>query len=157
MKTCFIGLLLPALASSFVVRPGHATAGGFATILFSAVDDDAMYQGYADQWMEQQEQERQKHSKEPAIPTFEADYLAAAKARAAGKISSANSQAKDEDWQQIMEEKKNQYGIQNIGSADEWEDAARNAEKGGRRRFWLLRCRNTQSFQPISETGATST
>lgn len=73
-------------------------------------------------------EKKQEEDRKPKIQAFEADYLAAAKARAAQKPRSLNSQAKDEDWQQVMEEKRKQYGIKNIGSAEEWEEAARNAE-----------------------------
>ncbi len=43
-------------------------------------------------------------------PTSEADYLAAARARAAQKVPSVSSQAKDEDWKLASQLRKEQLG-----------------------------------------------
>lgn len=48
-------------------------------------------------------------------PTAEADYLAAARARAAAKTPSVETRATDEDWQSIAEEKRQQ-----VGEIDDW-------------------------------------
>lgn len=133
MKTGFILFLLPLSASSFTVKP--STAGGFDTFLYSQYDDaveDKIYQDYADKWMndrEPQQEERKKQPDKPKIPTFEADYLAAARKRAAEQLESSNSQARDEDWQNMSEEVKKQFGIQNSGDWEEWEKAAQNADE----------------------------
>lgn len=55
-------------------------------------------------------------------PTTEADYLAAARARAAAKAESVNNEATDEDWKQVKEKTKAQGG-----DVDDWEVSAREA------------------------------
>jgi hypothetical protein len=55
-------------------------------------------------------------------PTSEADFLAAARARAAAKPASVQRSATDEDWQQIAREKKAQ-----MGELDDWENSAKEA------------------------------
>ena len=50
------------------------------------------------------------------------DFLANAKARAAAKVESNNNVAGDEAWQQLAEEKKEQYG-----EIDDWENSMKEA------------------------------
>ena len=137
MKTGFVLFILPALASSFVAIPSKTD--GLRKIQFSLYgsDDDQIYQDYADKWLEQRKQEKQKQQPqqqeekppenpngEPKIPTFEMDYLAAARKRAAERPKSINSQAGDDDWKKVSEEKMKEYGIQNAGDWEEWAKAA---------------------------------
>jgi len=56
-------------------------------------------------------------------PTAEADYLAAARARAAAKPASREGDAGDDDWQQIAEEKRQQLGV----DIDDWENSQKEA------------------------------
>jgi len=49
-------------------------------------------------------------------PTAEADFLAAARARAAAKTPSVETQATEDDWKAIAEEKRQQ-----LGEIDDWE------------------------------------
>eukprot|EP00523_Entomoneis_sp_CCMP467_P004336 CAMPEP_0168744992 /NCGR_PEP_ID=MMETSP0724-20121128/14381_1 /TAXON_ID=265536 /ORGANISM="Amphiprora sp., Strain CCMP467" /LENGTH=182 /DNA_ID=CAMNT_0008792677 /DNA_START=62 /DNA_END=613 /DNA_ORIENTATION=- len=46
------------------------------------------------------------------MPTSEADYLAAARARANAKVPSVNQKASDEDWHDIAEHQKKQVGYE---------------------------------------------
>lgn len=50
------------------------------------------------------------------------DFLANAKARAKAKVESNNNVAGDEAWQQLAEEKKEQYG-----EIDDWENSMKEA------------------------------
>jgi len=50
------------------------------------------------------------------------DFLAAAKARAAAKIESNNNVAGDDAWQQLAEEKEEQFG-----KIDDWENSQKEA------------------------------
>ena len=139
MKTGFVLFILPALASSFVAIPSKS--GGLRTTLCSqyATDDDQIYEDYADKWLKQRQQEKQQQQPhqqeqeqkspenpngEPKIPTFEMDYLAAARKRAAERPKSINSQAGDDDWKKVSEEKMKEYGIKNAGDWEEWAKAA---------------------------------
>jgi hypothetical protein len=54
--------------------------------------------------------------------TYEMDYLAAAKRRAELKVQSIESGAKDEDWQELAQEKKGLFG-----EIDDWENAKKEA------------------------------
>jgi len=57
-------------------------------------------------------------------PTSEADYLAAARARAAAKTASVESSAaSDSDWQRLADEKRQAVG----GEIDDWENAKAEA------------------------------
>mmetsp|Transcript_2496 Transcript_2496/g.5437 ORF Transcript_2496/g.5437 Transcript_2496/m.5437 type:complete len:209 (-) Transcript_2496:275-901(-) len=67
-------------------------------------------------------------SVESTIPSFEADYLAAARKRAAAKKASMNAAAKDDDWKTIQEQIREEHGIE---SEDDWETKATdNIEDG---------------------------
>jgi hypothetical protein len=55
-------------------------------------------------------------------PTSEADYLAAARARAAAQVASKNDGATDEDWLKVKQEAAQQGGVN-----DDWEVSAREA------------------------------
>jgi len=50
------------------------------------------------------------------------DYLANARARAAAQVDSNNNVAGDEDWTNLAEEKKEQYG-----EIDDWENSLKEA------------------------------
>jgi len=52
----------------------------------------------------------------------ESDYLAAARRRAELKVESSNSVATDEEWFQVANEKKQQFG-----AIDDWENSAKEA------------------------------
>mmetsp|Transcript_2495 Transcript_2495/g.5435 ORF Transcript_2495/g.5435 Transcript_2495/m.5435 type:complete len:204 (-) Transcript_2495:275-886(-) len=65
---------------------------------------------------------------ESTIPSFEADYLAAARKRAAAKKASMNAAAKDDDWKTIQEQIREEHGIE---TEDDWETKATdNIEDG---------------------------
>ena len=66
-----------------------------------------------------QQQMAQLRSK---YPTTEADYLAAAHARNAARVTSTGRQATDADWQSMATEKEQKYGKQ-----DDWEAAQKDA------------------------------
>eukprot|EP00529_Nitzschia_sp_RCC80_P037421 CAMPEP_0113486516 /NCGR_PEP_ID=MMETSP0014_2-20120614/25037_1 /TAXON_ID=2857 /ORGANISM="Nitzschia sp." /LENGTH=154 /DNA_ID=CAMNT_0000380191 /DNA_START=91 /DNA_END=555 /DNA_ORIENTATION=- /assembly_acc=CAM_ASM_000159 len=67
-------------------------------------------------------------SVESTIPSFEADYLAAARKRAAARKASMNAAAKDDDWKTIQEQIREEHGIE---SEDDWETKATdNIEDG---------------------------
>ena len=56
-------------------------------------------------------------------PTSEADYLAAARARAQAKVQSTNSLSSDEDWQELQKRKPElvddwEYSLEEAGNAD---------------------------------------
>lgn len=72
---------------------------------------------------EMQQQMQQLRSK---YPTSEADYLAAARARAKTKPPSQSIQATTEDFAKVAEEKKKQLGIENFDQSD-WEESAKEA------------------------------
>ena len=55
-------------------------------------------------------------------PTAEADYLAAARARAAAQTPSVETRATDKDWQKIAQEKRQQ-----LGELDDWESSKAEA------------------------------
>ena len=55
-------------------------------------------------------------------PTAEADYLAAARARAAARTPSVETRATDSDWQRIAQEKRQQ-----LGNIDDWESSKAEA------------------------------
>ena len=55
-------------------------------------------------------------------PTAEADYLAAARARAAARTPSSETRATDKDWQRIAQEKRQQ-----VGDIDDWENSKAEA------------------------------
>ena len=72
-----------------------------------------------------EEREQQLNQLKSKYPTSEADYLAAARARAAAKTPSASQKASDEDWQKIAEEKKKA----GVGADDDgWESSLEDAE-----------------------------
>jgi hypothetical protein len=52
----------------------------------------------------------------------ESDYLRAAKERAAKRVESRNASAKDEDWQDLAEQKKVE-----VGEIDDWENSKKEA------------------------------
>jgi hypothetical protein len=52
----------------------------------------------------------------------ESDFLRAAKERAAKRVDSHNSSAKDEDWKELAEQKKVE-----IGEIDDWENSQKEA------------------------------
>ena len=67
-------------------------------------------------------------SVESTIPSFEADYLAAARKRAAEKKASMNAAANDDDWKMIQEQIREEHGIE---TEDDWETkATENIEDG---------------------------
>jgi len=60
--------------------------------------------------------QQQMYQLKSKYPTSEADFLVAARARAAHRVESVNSQAKDEDWMQASKVCKEQ-----LGDDDDWE------------------------------------
>lgn len=65
--------------------------------------------------------QKQMYQLKSKYPTSEADYLAAARERAAQKVESINSQAKDEDWQLVAKVRK-----ETVGEVDDWEASLGN-------------------------------
>lgn len=115
-------LLLPSLVASFQVAPQRQTST-LPTILYSEANS-------ADQEEEPTEEpglvleglDQQLGQLKSSYPTSEIDYLAAARKRAEERRESVNSMAKDEDWQKMADEKKNQFG-----EMDDWESSQKEA------------------------------
>ena len=68
------------------------------------------------------EVEAQMKTLRSKYPTSEADYLAAARARNAAKVSSSERTASDDDWREIAAEKKRA-----VGEIDDWENSISEA------------------------------
>lgn len=114
MKIAQLSLLVPlaATTTAFVIERSLTTA---STILRSQQPEN---QDPDELILDNSYVEQQMASLRSKYPTSEADYLAAARARAASKTESRGRAASDADWQQLAEEQK-----KNQGDYDDWENA----------------------------------
>ena len=113
----YLLLLSPVLASSFVVSPQKSFVVRTITSLAAEENDkdepDGLVLGGLDQEMKKVASD---------IDFGAIDYLAEAKKRAAQKTESRNAGARDEDWKELADEKKEQYGV-----IDDWENSVKEA------------------------------
>jgi hypothetical protein len=109
--------LLPAIASSFVILPQNSASRSFA---LGAEADENKEEEPKGLVLEGLDNELTKMASE--LPSYELDYLAAAKKRAQEKRESVNSGARDEDWKTLADEKE-----ESVGKIDDWENAQKEA------------------------------
>jgi hypothetical protein len=129
MKSKTIIALLPTLVASFTVStppPRHqrisasSSSSSSSSILFSESESSA--EGEKNDGLILDGLDQQLGQLKSKYPTSEADYLAAARKRAEERRESVNSMAKDEDWEKIAQEKKEQFG-----ELDDWESSQKEA------------------------------
>ena len=120
----YCSLLLPALASGFVIPHGAApqtNPSGLMPLLAEPdsgdANDDNSGGGLI---LDAAAMAQQMAGLKSKYPTAEADYLAAARARAAQRAESKNNEATDDDWKQVKEKTK-------IKDDDDWEISAKEA------------------------------
>jgi hypothetical protein len=113
--TCLF--LLPAIASSFVILPQNSASCSFA--LGAEVDENKEEEpkGLVFEGLDKELTKMASKS-----PSYEMDYLAAAKKRSQEKRESVNSGARDEDWTNLASEKE-----ETVGKIDDWENAQKEA------------------------------
>ena len=116
-------LLLPiAVVDSFsVVTPPPSRISAFTTTtqLPSEANDENQEQ---EQGLVLDGLDEKMNKMKGQFEGYELDYLAAARKRAELKVASVNDSSKDEDWQQIADEKKEAYG-----EIDDWENSKKEA------------------------------
>lgn len=111
-------ILVPALASGFVVPLTHRPRNVVACFAEPESNDaDGNASGLI---LDAAAMAQQMAGLRSKYPTAEADYLAAARARAAQKAESKNNEATDEDWRQVKEKTK-------MKDDDDWEISAKEA------------------------------
>ena len=113
--TCLF--LLPAIASSFVILPQNSASRSFA---LGAEADENKKEEPKGLVLEGLDKELTKIASK--APSYETDYLAAAKKRSQEKRESVNSGARDEDWTNLANEKE-----ETVGKIDDWENAQKEA------------------------------
>jgi hypothetical protein len=116
MRTACL-FLLPAIASSFVILPQHSASRSFALCAEADENKEEEPKGLV---LEGLDKELSKMASKS--PSYEMDYLAAAKKRSEEKRESVNSGARDEDWKNLAEEKE-----ETVGKIDDWENSQKEA------------------------------
>jgi hypothetical protein len=116
MRTTCI-FLLPAIASSFVILPQNSASHTFALGAEADENKEEEPKGLVLTGLDSELTKMASKS-----PSYEMDYLAAAKKRSQEKRESVNSGAKDEDWKNLADEKED-----TIGKIDDWENAQKEA------------------------------
>ena len=116
MRTACL-FLLPAIASSFVILPQNSASRSFA---LGAEADENKEEEPKGLVLEGLDKELTKIARK--APSYEMDYLAAARKRSEEKRESVNSGAKDEDWTNLANEKE-----ESVGKIDDWENAQKEA------------------------------
>ena len=108
-------LLLPGVAVSFQISPVPLTRSGRSLVLRSSEqgEDDGLVLNDLDQQIGQFSQD---------LSFSQTDFLAAARKRAEERTASSNAGAGDDDWKNLAEEKKSQYG-----EIDDWENSQKEA------------------------------
>ena len=115
-------LLLPiAVVNSFSIVASQSLVSSFKTTtrLASEANDENQEQ---EQGLVLDGLDDQMNKMKGQFEGYELDYLAAARKRAELKVASVNDSSKDEDWQQIADEKKEAYG-----EIDDWENSKKEA------------------------------
>jgi hypothetical protein len=111
----YLLLLSPALASSFVVSPRTFTSR--TTSLAAEENSNEEPEGLVFEGLDQQ---MKKVASD--LDFGQIDFLAEAKKRAQQKKESSNAGAGDDEWKNLANEKKEQYG-----QIDDWENAVKEA------------------------------
>ena len=114
----YCALFLPALAAGFVISQGpHRSIIVARRAEPESRDADDNSGGLI---LDAATMAQQMAGLKSKYPTAEADYLAAARARAAQRAESKNNEATDDDWKQVKEKTK-------IKDDDDWEISAKEA------------------------------
>lgn len=117
-------LLLPAVASSFVLVPNPSISFSLSqkSALASSSDNSSNQNENNNDGLLLNGLDQEMSRMASKYSFTESDYLAAARKRAEMRLESKHAGASDEDWQRIANEKKQQ-----IGEIDDWENAQKEA------------------------------
>ena len=117
MKTS-VFFILPTLTSAFVFSPSTFSLRTTTARAADANDDDTEEpEGLV---LEGLDQQMKKVAND--LDFGQIDFLAEAKKRAAAKTASVNSGAGDDEWQELADQKKEQYG-----EIDDWDNSLKEA------------------------------
>lgn len=121
----FVSLALTCASWTHAFAPHHVThpSRGVVTTIVWQADANQNYDNEEPSLiLGGEEMERTMQQYRSKYPTSEADYLAAARARAKAKPASQDRQATDEDFKKVAEEKRKAFG-----EFDDWEESAKEA------------------------------
>lgn len=120
MRSCeLLFLLLPSFVRSFVVSPWSNLDGRTAVLFAEDTNNNEGGEGDDGLVLNGLDEEMGQFSSKYSFT--ESDFLAAARKRAQERPASRNG-ATDQDWKQLSEEKKEQYG-----QIDDWDNSLKEA------------------------------